>query len=231
MEKKIMRMHDVMFVLAIIEIIAMNYSKYLACWIGLLFMWVGVVRWSVRTYLEWKNTYPDNKTYSPIILKKMFWWIYESEKLPKCFLIQAYLMMGLLDIYTILFLLLEITNSTISSLYLSFSYIILSVMLILYVEFDVFKDFFLQRFKIINKYNIRYLFPITYNSTSKWPISNSMGKCKIINTYKKGKKIYASIKMHENEMIYENVLLASGLKEGNKNSYKLYEICYVKYIT
>lgn len=84
---------------------------------------------------------------------------------------------------------------------------------------------FKARYKILNRYNIKYIF-----FTTNVPNPRKVGKCRVVETYKKRRKIFATIKMLDDQECIRNVLFAGSEKQGRDPIYQLYEICKVKYI-
>lgn len=230
MEKKLKRMFGLLGVLGIIISILqrLDYNIYLTGWIFMVAIWVYVLRFTMMVYDDCKRIYPVNRTCKSVYLKDLFFWLYENERIPKCLIIQACTLLSVFGIYTVMFIILGIGNITSYAIDIFLSYCLWGFLLILYGYYGMYISIFLERFKRINKYNIRYIFFITYNSTCKWPVSTVLGKCKVVSCVKKNQKIYAAIQMQNNSEIYENVLVLSKV-DANK-IYELHEICQVKYI-
>ena len=85
---------------------------------------------------------------------------------------------------------------------------------------------FMQRFKKVNKYNIRYAIFPELALSRKWPAPKSLGKCKIINDIEECSGEYVDVQMLDSGEIHRNVVLT----DNKRKVYKLQEICHVKYI-
>lgn len=162
------------------------------------------------------------------ILPSFFKWLYKSEIIPGCLIIHAMIMMGSFVFFSGLCLIEGILKIGLYSWSVFGGYIITGIIMLLYVNYGLYLKIFMQRFKCINRYNVRYLLIPTYNATLKWPTSKVLGKCKIKNFTKKKGKVYVHVELLESEQSYFDVLVEGEL--NTKKTYKLHEICYVKYI-
>ena len=84
---------------------------------------------------------------------------------------------------------------------------------------------FIKRYKILNRYNIRYLF-----DQNNEPYPKKIGKCHIIAVNRMFNKTYATVRMVETGEIKERVLLQRKNKQGDNPVYDMYEICKVYYV-
>lgn len=84
---------------------------------------------------------------------------------------------------------------------------------------------FVARYKILNRYNIKYLF-----FSENQPYPKKVGKCEIINEFKRGNKVFVTVKILETNEVKKRVLLPSKKRRENSSVYSLYEICNVFYI-
>lgn len=84
---------------------------------------------------------------------------------------------------------------------------------------------FVARYKVLNRFNFKYLL-----SSTKEPIPEKIGDCKIIEKYKNRNKILVTVKMLNSNESVQNVVFSRCEKEGEDITYQLYELCKVKYI-
>lgn len=87
------------------------------------------------------------------------------------------------------------------------------------------KRSFLERYKILNTHNIKYMF-LTENE----PYPRQIGKCQIVSESRRGKRTFVTVKVLETGEVKEQVLLQSKKKQGDNPIYSIYEICKVYYI-
>ena len=87
------------------------------------------------------------------------------------------------------------------------------------------KRSFLERYKILNKYNIKYMF-LPENE----PYPRKLGKCQILKESRRGKRTFVTVIMLETGEVKERVLLQGKKKQGDNPIYSIYEICKVYYI-
>lgn len=104
-------------------------------------------------------------------------------------------------------------------------YIGLYCMLSLLNGFVLKKKSFIERYKILNKHNIRYLFLPNDESQPQ-----KIGSCQIVAATKKLKRTFVTVRLLETGEIKERVLLSGKKRQGNDSVYSLYEICKVFYI-
>lgn len=88
------------------------------------------------------------------------------------------------------------------------------------------KKSFLARYKLLNRYNLKYLF-----FTENEPYPKFIGKCRVIGETQNGNKIFATAIMIETGEIKEKVLLQRKSEQGENAIYNIYEICNVFYIS
>lgn len=87
------------------------------------------------------------------------------------------------------------------------------------------KRSFLERYKILNKHNIKYMF-----LPDNEPNPRKLGKCQIISEARRGKRTFVTVKVLETGEVKEQVLLQGKKKQGDNPIYSIYEICKVYYI-
>ena len=87
------------------------------------------------------------------------------------------------------------------------------------------KKSFTERYKILNKQNIRYVF-----FSNDEPLPQKIGNCQIVAETKTLNKTFVTVRVLETGEIKERVLLQSEKKEGDNSVYSIYEICKVYYI-
>ena len=87
------------------------------------------------------------------------------------------------------------------------------------------KRSFLERYKILNKHNIKYMF-LPENE----PYPRKLGKCQIVNESRRGKRTFVTVIVLETGEVKERVLLQGKKKQGDNPIYSIYEICKVYYI-
>lgn len=204
-------------------------NRNLVDWLFMTALVIFVLRLIMMIYEAKKLIFPSNRTYKPPVFKKVFFWLFESEKLPQCLINSIFFITGLYIFNTVLFMVLEVKRNSEYGMYIFLGYSIIELFLLLYVYYGIWTSVFLERFKIFNKHNLRYAIFITYNKTCKWPTSTVLGKCEILGSIKRRGKIYVTIKMLETGVVYEDILVISELHTDRK-IYKLHEICDVKYI-
>ena len=84
---------------------------------------------------------------------------------------------------------------------------------------------FRARYKMLNRYNFRYLF---YSEDAPYP--KRIGKCEIIREYRIIRKKFVTIRMLDTGEYIDRVLISGKKRPGENPVYILYEICKVKYI-
>lgn len=179
-----------------------------------------------RIYLEVIEDYPISDCVKP---KRFKSWYRKLNKLsykdiPKemyfCETIKIY---GFI-VYSLLLVVLIFCNQYIASLigdiYIGF-FFVLSIL----SAYLVGRKRFVARYKIFNRYNIKYLF-----NPNNEPYPKKIGRCHIIATTRKMNKIYVTVTVLETGEIKEKVLLQDKQKQGDNPVYNMYEICKVYYI-
>lgn len=91
--------------------------------------------------------------------------------------------------------------------------------------FVMIRKSFLSRFIKLNKHNLKFLF-LPENK----PYPRNVGKCKVIQECKRGKKVFAKVKILDTGEIIEKVLLRGKIRQNSSSVYSVYEICNVYYI-
>lgn len=104
-------------------------------------------------------------------------------------------------------------------------YISVSGLLALVSAFMMVRKRFIARYKMLNRYNIRYLF-VSNNE----PYPKKVGRCHIIATTKMFNKTYVTVRVVETGEIKERVLLQGKNRQGDNLVYNMYEICKVYYV-
>ena len=84
---------------------------------------------------------------------------------------------------------------------------------------------FIARYKLLNKYNIRYLF-----WPENEPYPKRIGKCKIESVFRRRRKVFATVKILETGEVKNKVLVLGESKHEGDTVYILHEICNVYYI-
>lgn len=84
---------------------------------------------------------------------------------------------------------------------------------------------FVERYKLLNRHNIKYLF-----FADNEPYPKKIGKCQIMDEFKRGGRVFVTVKILETGEVKERVLLQGKKRQGNNPIYSLYEICNVFYI-
>lgn len=84
---------------------------------------------------------------------------------------------------------------------------------------------FVARYKLLNRYNIKYLF-----LPDNEPYPKNIGKCQIMSETKRGGRTFVTVKILETGEVKERVLLQGKERQGNNSVYSIYEICNVFYI-
>ena len=84
---------------------------------------------------------------------------------------------------------------------------------------------FIARYKLLNRYNLKYLL-----GPEDEPYPKPVGKCRIESVFRRGRKVFAVVRMKDTGE-EKNRVLVLGKKEHNRDTfYILYEICNVYYI-
>lgn len=179
-----------------------------------------------RIYLEIIEDYPIQDCVKP----RKFKFLYKNlnrlsyKYIPKemyyCETFKAY---GFI-IYSILTIVLIFIDEYIASL-IGGIYVGFFCMLSLICSLALKKKSFTERYKILNKQNIRYVF-----LPNDEPSPRKIGNCQIIAETKKLKKTFVTVRMLETGEIKERVLLQGKKKQGDNSVYSIYEICKVFYI-
>ena len=199
----------------------LEWSFLFICWNSCLWLLV-LINNSVKTI------YPISVKKTPKYFKKLCMYLYDSEKAPVSLIRVSYLMVAVYVFYTILMFGLSIVGEKNDNHLIVYSYFAIGVLLLVMAYCAVYMDMFKARFKRINKYNIRYYFYMNCNLTRKWPTSTCIGTCRVLETYTHKRKLFVVVEMNDTGEVYNDVLVDSEYKE--KKSYKLYDICNVKYI-
>lgn len=84
---------------------------------------------------------------------------------------------------------------------------------------------FIMRYKILNRYNIKYLF-----NQNNEPYPQKIGKCHVIAVNKKFNKTYVTVSLVKTGEMKKRVLLQGKNKQGENPVYDMYEICKVYYV-
>lgn len=177
-------------------------------------------------YLEIIEDYPIQDCVKP----RRFRFMYErlnklsNKDIPKemyyCETIKVY---GFI-IYSILIFLMLFINEYLASLFGGI-YIGFFAVLSILSAFLLKRKSFVERYKLLNRYNIKYLF-----LPDNEPYPKKIGKCQIINESKRGNKTFVTVKILETNEVKKRVLLSGKNRQGNAAVYNLYEICNVFYI-
>lgn len=104
-------------------------------------------------------------------------------------------------------------------------YLIIIYIIGMICDFVMLRKSFRSRFKLLNIYNIKYLF-----LPGDEPYPRKIGTCYVINAYKKRRKRFATIQILETGEIKKKVLMEGKLHESEKWVYSVFEICKVYYI-
>lgn len=175
--------------------------------------------------------YPEKNKIKPLYFKKFVLWVFSTEELPIEFVRAVYFMFSSSAIYTTIYAVLWITNNDETLGDVLFVLIILITgIIVIYLVHCALITSFKYRFKKVNKHNLRYRLWLTANSTYRWPTSRYLGKCEIIDMEKYKEQIYTTVRLQKSGKVCEKVLLVSETRKGEKQTYKLYDICHIKYI-
>lgn len=87
------------------------------------------------------------------------------------------------------------------------------------------KKSFIERYKLLNKFNIKYLF-----RPEDEPTPRKIGKCHIISKTKQRGRVFVTVRVLETNELTERVLLQSKITNEKNDEYCLYEICNVFYV-
>ena len=98
-----------------------------------------------------------------------------------------------------------------------------AVLSILSAEILTKKSFF-ARYKLLNRYNVKYLF------LPKEHYPKIIGKCKIESVFHRRRKVFATVKILETGEVKNKVLVLGESKHEGDTVYILHEICNVYYI-
>lgn len=120
----------------------------------------------------------------------------------------------------VLFFINEYVASLLGGIYIWF-YMVLSIISASLLKWKS----FLERYKLFNRFNIRYLF-----LPEDEPNPRKIGKCNIISKTKKPSGVFATVRVLETNELIERVLLQSKIANEKKADYCLYEICNVFYV-
>lgn len=222
-------MQGVLFVLEIIFVMFL-WSKQLIpvlLWVLSIIMFqMSFETGNERIYLEIIEDYPIQDCVKPrrfkFLYKKLYKLSYKDipKEMYRCETIKVY---GFI-IYSILAILMLFINEYLASLfggiYIGF-YAILSILSIYLLK----RKSFVERYKLLNRHNIRYLF-----LPDNEPYPSKIGKCQIMSESKRGGRVFVTVKILETDEVKERVLLQGKKRQGNNPVYSLYEICNVFYI-
>ncbi|MCB6415510.1 hypothetical protein LI221_10620 [Faecalimonas umbilicata] len=179
-------------------------------------------------YLYSSGELTELKYYPSIYLK-----LYGSKKIPGKIKRLTHIFLAFPILYTIISICLWFIGAKKEyMMILAFGFVIIIVLLDIAYGIEKIKLRFYYRFRCITKHNFKYLILgiIWPPSNRKWPLSRKLGNCMVMTVDIHKRKKYATIKMQKTGEVYEKVLLAKEVDIHRNTTYKLYEICYVKYI-
>ena len=178
------------------------------------------------TYMEIIEDYPVENCCKPNKCKFLFknlsrlsW-----KEIPKEMYYSVLINYYLLWIYSITFFLVLPWNTKAACI-VGIIYFSIFVVILL-SSLDILKNkSFLSRYKLFNKYNIKYYF-FPHNE----PYPRKVGNCQIIKERRKWRKTFVTVSIIETGEIRDKVLLSGKKRQGENPVYRIYEICNVYYI-
>lgn len=136
-----------------------------------------------------------SKQLMPVLL-----WVLSYKDIPKemyyCETIKVYGFMIYSFLLCFMIFIDDYLGSLLGGIYIAF-YCVLSIL----SAFLLKRKSFIERYKILNKYNIRYLF-----SPNNEPYPQRVGKCQIINESKRRGKVFVTVKVLDTEEEKKGVL-------------------------
>lgn len=227
-KRKQIRMFQSLAAIIAIFVAFVYESMYIACWFGMLAGTLEFMELSMLVYKDYKLKYPAERKSRPCCFYQVWLWLYEDDRIPKCLIIQNMVIISIFFVCSILCIGLCVSDFYISIWKLLLVYYILGIIVLLFTNYEMYLYIFMTHFKRINKHNIRYALVPIYNSSYKWPVAKILGMCKVIKCMQMNGRMYAEIQMRESGELYEDVLLTFEIDK--KRTYKLCEICEVKYL-
>lgn len=221
-------MQGLLFVLEIIFIMFLMSKRMISIllWVMSLMMFqMSYESGKEQIYLEAIEDYPIQDCVEP----KKFRFLYKKlnklsyKGIPKemyyCETIKVY---GFI-IYSILAFIMSFIDRKVTY-WLGGGYIVMYAVLgMLSAEIMLKKSFF-ARYKLLNRYNVKYLF------LPKEHYPKIIGKCQINSISRRGRKFFATVKILETGEVKNKVLVLGESKHEGDTVYILHEICNVYYI-
>ena len=221
-------MQDILFVLEIVGILFLMSKRFISIllWImSLVLFQMSYGRGNEHIYLEAIEDYPIQDCIEPkkfkFLYKKLNKLSYKGipRELYYCETIKVY---GFI-IYSILAFIMVFIDKEVTY-WLGGGYIVFyAVLSILSAEILTKKSFF-ARYKLLNRYNVKYLF------LPKEHYPKIIGKCQIESVFRRRRKVFATVKILETGEVKNKVLVLGESKHEGDTVYILHEICNVYYI-